>query len=202
MTTPRFSKAISLAARAHEGQVRKGTSIPYITHPVAVSALVAQYGGDEDQQIAALLHDVLEDGGAHYAPEIEREFGRRVLTIVQGCTDGTPDASGRKAPWEQRKQAYLEHLASAGEDVWLVSGCDKLSNARAILEDLDSIGLAVFDRFTAKKEGTLWYYRSLSQVFTDAEVPMCEELAATVARIEELATAKEGSMPAPSSTIK
>ncbi|UJW79414.1 HD domain-containing protein [Hydrogenophaga sp. SL48] len=189
MSSSRYSNALALAARAHEGQVRKGTSIPYVTHPVAVAALVAQYGGDEDQQIAALLHDVLEDGGEHYASEIAAEFGPRVLAIVRGCTDGTPDATGEKAPWQQRKEAYLAHLASAGEDVWMVSGCDKLSNARAILEDLNSIGLAVFDRFTAKKEGTLWYYRSLSQVFTDAEAPVCEELTSLVAQIEELATA-------------
>lgn len=189
MTTPRYSKALALAARAHEGQVRKGTSIPYVTHPVAVSALVAQYGGDEDQQIAALLHDVLEDGGAHYASDIERDFGPRVLAIVQGCTDGTPDAAGEKAPWRERKEAYLAHLGEAGEDVWMVSGCDKLSNARAILDDLNTVGLAVFDRFTAKKAGTLWYYRSLSRVFTDAEAPMCEELTAVVAQIEELANA-------------
>jgi (p)ppGpp synthase/HD superfamily hydrolase len=187
MTSPRYSKALALAARAHEGQVRKGTCIPYIAHPVAVAALVAQYGGDEDQQIAALLHDVLEDGGAHYAVEIAAEFGPRVLAIVQGCTDGTPDATGEKAPWHQRKETYLAHLASAGEDVWMVSGCDKLSNARAILDDLNTVGLAVFDRFTAKRDGTLWYYQALSQVFTDAEAPMCEELAETVARIKVLA---------------
>lgn len=192
MTSPRYSKALALAARAHEGQVRKGTSIPYITHPVAVAALVAQYGGDEDQQIAALLHDVLEDGGVHFAAEIEAEFGPRVLAIVQGCTDGTPDAAGKKAPWRERKEAYLSHLGEAGEDVWLVSGCDKLNNARAILEDLQTIGVAVFDRFTAKREGTLWYYRSLSQVFTDAEAPMCEELSETVGRIEALARENQG----------
>lgn len=189
MTSPRYSKAISLAARAHEGQVRKGTAIPYITHPVAVAALVAQYGGDEDLQIAALLHDVLEDGGVHYAAEIEAEFGARVLAVVLGCTDGTPDSTGEKAPWQQRKEAYLAHLSEAGEDVWMVSGCDKLSNARAILDDLNTVGLAVFDRFTAKREGTLWYYRSLAQVFTDAEAPVCEELTAVVAQIEELANA-------------
>lgn len=147
--TPRFTRAIALAARAHEGQARKGTPIPYITHPVAVAGLVAQYGGDEDQQIAALLHDVLEDGGPQYAAEIEKEFGPRVLSIVEGCTDGTPDAAGEKAPWADRKKAYLEHLAAAGEDVWMVSGCDKLSNARAILDDLVAIGPAVFERFTA-----------------------------------------------------
>lgn len=189
MSTPRYSEALALAARAHEGQVRKGTSIPYITHPVAVSALVAQYGGDEDQQIAALLHDVLEDGGVYFAAEVEAGFGPRVLAIVQGCTDGSPDAAGKKAPWRERKEAYLAHLGEAGKDVWMVSGCDKLNNARAILDDLQTVGVAVFDRFTAKREGTLWYYSALSQVFTDAEAPMCEELAATVAQIEEIAAA-------------
>lgn len=185
--TPRFTKAISLAARAHEGQNRKGTPIPYITHPVAVAGLVAQFGGDEDQQIAALLHDVLEDGGPQFAAEIEREFGTRVLTIVEGCTDGVPDATGQKSPWAVRKQAYITHLASAEVDVLLVSGCDKLSNARAILDDLVAIGPAVFERFTAKKEGTLWYYAELSKIFTAANAPMATQLARTVAEIRELA---------------
>lgn len=185
--TPRFTKAINLAARAHEGQYRKGTPIPYITHPVAVAGLVAQFGGDEDQQIAGLLHDVLEDGGPQYAAEIEREFGVRVLTIVEGCTDGVPDATGQKRPWAERKQGYLAHLASAEVDVMMVSGCDKLSNARAILDDLVTIGPAVFDRFTAKKDGTLWYYTELAKVFTDAEAPMSKQLALTIAQIRELA---------------
>lgn len=112
-----------------------------------------------------------------------------MLAIVQGCTDGSPDAAGKKAPWRERKEAYLAHLGEAGKDVWMVSGCDKLNNARAILDDLQTVGVAVFDRFTAKREGTLWYYSALSQVFTDAEAPMCEELAATVAQIEEIAAA-------------
>ena len=185
--TPRFTKAISLAARAHEGQNRKGTQIPYITHPVAVAGLVAQFGGDEDQQIGGLLHDVLEDGGPQYATEIEREFGPRVLAIVEGCTDGTPDSKGQKAPWAERKEAYLAHLAVANADVHMVSGSDKLNNARAILDDLVTIGPAVFDRFTAKKDGTLWYYAELSKIFTAADAPMAKELAATVQKITELA---------------
>ena len=185
--TPRFTQAISLAARAHEGQNRKGTPIPYITHPVAVAGLVAQFGGDEDQQIAALLHDVLEDGGPQYAAEIEREFGTRVLSIVEGCTDGVPDATGQKPPWAERKQVYIAHLAKAEVDVLLVSGCDKLSNARAILDDLVAIGPAVFERFTAKKEGTLWYYAELSKIFTEANAPMAKQLTMTVDQIHELA---------------
>jgi len=185
--TPRYTQAIILAARAHEGQSRKGTKIPYITHPVAVAGLVAQYGGDEDQQIAGLLHDVLEDGGMQYASAIAEQFGARVLSIVEGCTDGTPDELGNKAPWTERKRDYLAHLSKASVDVLLVSGCDKLSNARAILDDLVTIGPAVFERFTAKKEGTLWYYESLARIFAERKQSMSLALTETVTKIKRLA---------------
>ncbi|MGR0114164.1 HD domain-containing protein [Ralstonia pseudosolanacearum] len=185
--TPRFTAALSLAARAHEGQARKGTPIPYITHPVAVAGLVAQYGGDEDQQIAALLHDALEDGGAQFAPEILEGFGARVLSMVEGCTDGVPDASGQKGPWWERKRAYLAHLATLPNEILLVSACDKLSNARAILDDLVTVGHAIFERFTTKKEGTLWYYTELAKVFTARQSPVAETLNATVAELCRLA---------------
>ncbi|MFZ5486159.1 MAG: HD domain-containing protein [Pseudomonadota bacterium] len=181
--TPRFSRALQLASHAHEGQCRKGTRIPYITHPVAVAGLVALFGGDEDRQIAGLLHDVLEDGGPHYAPIIGRDFGPRVLAIVEGCTDGTPDANGKKAPWKDRKRSYLEHLRHADDDVLVVSGCDKLSNARAILDDLLMIGPAVFDRFSAGKDGTVWYYRELARIFSERGTPVAPALTATVDEI-------------------
>lgn len=184
--TPRFTKALSLAAQAHEGQARKGTPIPYITHPVAVAGLVAQYGGDEDQQIAALLHDVLEDGGPQFAPAIAEGFGPRVLAIVEGCTDSTPDGAGRKPPWEARKRQYIAHLGTASADVLLVSGCDKLSNARAILDDLLTVGPAVFDRFTAGQAGTLWYYRELCNQFSARGAPMAPALTSVVDEIERL----------------
>jgi (p)ppGpp synthase/HD superfamily hydrolase len=168
--TPRFTKAIMLAAEAHEGQERKGTGIPYITHPVAVAALVARYGGDEDQQIGALLHDVLEDAGEDWAPRIA-EFGDRVLSIVRACTDGTPDAlTGQKAPWRERKEAYLAHLSDTPDDALLVSACDKLHNIQAIHLDLTEVGPAVFDRFTASRDETLWYYRSLAEIFSDRKI--------------------------------
>ena len=183
MTTPRYTQALHFAAIAHEGQMRKGGSIPYITHPVAVAALVAEYGGDEDQQIAALLHDVLEDSGPHHAPEIQRLFGSQVLTIVEACTDGLPDATGLKPPWQARKQAYIEHLADASDMILLVSGCDKVNNAQAILSDLEKIGHAVFDRFTATREETLWYYQELSHIFTARRTPIADVLAETVRKI-------------------
>lgn len=168
--TPRFTRALTLAAEAHEGQERTGTGIPYITHPVAVAALVARYGGDEDQQIGALLHDVLEDAGEEWTPRIA-EFGDRVLSIVRACTDGTPDATtGQKAPWRVRKEAYLAHLAETPNDALLVSACDKLHNIQSIHLDLTEIGAVVFDRFTASQDETLWYYRRLAEIFSARNV--------------------------------
>jgi (p)ppGpp synthase/HD superfamily hydrolase len=180
MLTDRLARALALAVKAHHGQVRKATNIPYVAHPMAVASIALEYGADEDQAIAALLHDVLEDGGAHYAHEIETQFGGRVLAIVQGCTDGVPDETGQKPGWQQRKEAYLVHLRGAHDDVLLVSGSDKLHNARAIMSDLQSCGAAVFDRFTAGKQGTLWYYSSLSDVFLSRKAPMAESLSALV----------------------
>jgi (p)ppGpp synthase/HD superfamily hydrolase len=187
--TPRYTQALTFAARVHEGQRRKGTAIPYITHPVAVAALVAQYGGDEDQQIAALLHDVLEDGGPEHAGPIAEQFGARVLTLVEGCTDGTPDASGRKAPWAERKAAYLSHLGEATDELLLVSASDKLSNAQAIVADLHAIGVAVFDRFSAGQTGTLWYYGQLQAIFERRDSPIAPVFSATVAEMVRLGRA-------------
>lgn len=159
--TKRFDQALQLATEAHSGQYRKGTTQPYITHPVAVAALVAYYGGTEDQQIAALLHDVLEDAGPEWAPTIEQAFGPDVLSMVQFCTDGVPDKTGIKPPWVERKQAYLQHLKQSNGPALLVSACDKLHNLQSIHQDLIDVGEAVWERFTAKKEGSLWYYREL-----------------------------------------
>lgn len=186
----KFSEAVALSAEAHRGQIRKGAGTPYLAHPLAVAALVLEFGGDQDQAIGGLLHDVLEDAGEHYAERISDSFGRRVLDIVQGCTDGTPDASGKKAPWQQRKDAYLEHLVEATPDVLLVSGCDKLCNATAILNDLldPVVGRDVFKRFTAGQSGTLWYYRRLADIFTDRDVPVARRLSAVVTEVERLSS--------------
>jgi len=174
--TRRFTSALTLAAEAHEGQKRKGTGIPYITHPVAVAALVARYGGDEDQQIGALLHDVLEDAGEDWAPRIA-EFGDRVLSIVRACTDGTPDAAtGQKTPWSERKLAYLAHLPDVSDDALLVSACDKLHNLQSIHLDLTEIGMTVFDRFTASRDETLWYYQSLAQIYSERKSAPAEAI--------------------------
>jgi (p)ppGpp synthase/HD superfamily hydrolase len=183
MLTQRFAQGLELAVRAHDGQVRKGTSIPYIAHPMGVASIALEYGADEDQAIAALLHDAVEDGGAEYEQEIRERFGARVADLVMGCTDGIPDATGQKPPWKQRKEKYLAHLEMATSDVLLVSGSDKLHNARAILADLHTVGVSVFDRFTASKEESLWYYTTLSEIFSRRGIPVAAALADAVAQM-------------------
>ena len=152
-------------AEAHNGQLRKGSATPYLAHLLGVASLVLEYGGDEDQAIAGLMHDVVEDCGEAHRAKVRAGFGDRVADIVEGCTDGVPDAAGEKAPWRERKEAYLAHLKHAPEDTLLVSACDKLHNARTIAADVRTVGEEVFDRFKAGRDGTLWYYAALLEIF-------------------------------------
>ena len=160
---PRFREALDLTARLHQTQARKGGSIPYVAHLLAVTAIVLENGGDEDLAIAALLHDAVEDqGGAETLAEIQRRFGDRVADIVDACSD-TDEIP--KPPWRERKEAYLAHLQSASPDVLLVSLSDKLHNARSILMNYRALGPALWERFNAGKDGQLWYYRELVRIF-------------------------------------
>lgn len=162
---PLLHEALDYAAEAHQHQTRKGTTIAYLSHLLGVASLVIEHGGDEAQAIAALLHDVVEDCGAARAADVRKRFGDRVADIVLACTDGVPDATGAKPLWQARKLAYLQHLQhDVSDDALLVSACDKLHNARAIAADA-ACGQAVFERFTAGRDGTLWYYKSLLEVF-------------------------------------
>lgn len=157
--TARFDEALSYASRLHASQIRKGSGIPYVSHLLAVAALVLEHGADEDEAIAALLHDAVEDqGGDPTRAEIERRFGARVAAIVDGCTD--TDVMP-KPPWRARKDAYIQHLGEVSPSVLLVSVADKLHNARAILADYREIGDELWTRFTADRDQQLWYYRSL-----------------------------------------
>jgi (p)ppGpp synthase/HD superfamily hydrolase len=186
MLTHRFEEALQYAAYLHQNQMRKGTEIPYIVHLLAVTALVLEDGGDEDQGIAALLHDAVEDqGGIETLEEIQRRFGNRVATIVEGCTDAYEIP---KPAWRPRKEKYIEHLRHASKDIRRVSLADKLHNARSIRDGLLCSGEAIWDRFNGGKEGTLWYYRTLVQVFNDRESsPMATELARVVEDMERIA---------------
>jgi GTP pyrophosphokinase len=184
--TSRFEEALLLATRLHSAQLRKGTDIPYVGHILGVASIAIEYGANEDEAIAALLHDAVEDqGGAATLEEIRRRFGDDVAAIVAACTDA--DAIP-KPPWRERKEAYLAHLPTASPSALLVSGADKLHNARAILRDYRVFGEGVWRRFNGGRDGTLWYYRALVAAFTSAgDGPLAEELARTVADIERLA---------------
>ena len=180
---PRFEQALIFASRKHAGQSRKATAVPYIAHLLSVTGLVLEAGGDEDLAIAALLHDVVEDcGGAPMLEEIRRSFGERVAHVVEGCTDTDLDP---KPPWRQRKEDYLKHLQTADSDVRLVSAADKLHNARSILADYREIGESVWRRFQGKRDGTLWYYRSLVDEFRKRDAnPLANQLERVVKELE------------------
>jgi (p)ppGpp synthase/HD superfamily hydrolase len=166
LLTPRFERALLFATRQHAKQLKKGTTVPYIAHLLGVASLVLDSGGDEDLAIAGLLHDVVEDcGGLPMLKQVRRRFGNRVADIVDGCSDYRGPSGSPKPPWHERKEAYLRHLRTANSDVRLVSAADKLHNSRQILADYREIGDKVFDRFTGKREGTLWYYDALLKEF-------------------------------------
>ncbi len=179
----RFDDALVFAADAHRDQRRKGRETPYIGHLLGVCSLVIENGGSEDEAIAALLHDAVEDqGGPAMAERIRERFGDTVVRIVLACTDTdeTP-----KPPWRARKEAYIAHVKEAAPDELRVSLADKLHNARAILRDHIEIGDEVWGRFTASHEESIWYYRTLADLFLRrAPGPMASELDEVVTTLE------------------
>lgn len=192
LPTQRYFDALECAAALHEGQNRKGTAIPYISHLAAVATIAIYYGADEDEAIAALLHDAVEDqGGLQTLNSIRNQFGERVAAIVQACSDSITDTSQgeKKLPWKTRKQAYLDHLKTASPSVLLVSASDKLHNAQSILRDYRTDGDELWERFNAGKEGTLWYYRSLVTAFKEhGDSPLLQRLDEVVTQLESVAT--------------
>jgi (p)ppGpp synthase/HD superfamily hydrolase len=164
MLTSRFEDALLFAADKHRKQIRKGSSVPYVSHLLGVASLVLEHGGDEDEGIGALLHDVIEDQDVK-KEELEAKFGLRVAEIVEGCTDGVPDESGIKPPWRARKEAYIAHINSdLAPSIRLVSAADKLHNIRSIITDYRTHREELWQRFSGGRE-TLWYYHALSDQF-------------------------------------
>ena len=182
----KFTIALGYASKLHRTQFRKGTEIPYISHLLAVCAHVIEAGGDEEQAIAALLHDAAEDrGGQETLDEISDKFGQRVADMVEHYSDTFEDP---KPPWRKRKEDYLEHLKTVPEDALLISMADKLHNSSAIVEDLKVQGEKLWERFTGKKEGTLWYYRALSDVYAErSSLPIVRRIRECVDNMEKLA---------------
>jgi (p)ppGpp synthase/HD superfamily hydrolase len=198
MLTNRYKTAMQFAATVHDGHVRKGTQVAYLSHLMSVSALVMESGGNEDEAIAALLHDSIEDRGNSYQSafmveprhgrealkrDIELQFGSDVLSIVRQCTDdeylptGRPSEKGTRQEWWVRKQAYLASLRKKNEVAPLrVSCADKLHNSRAILADYEVEGDKLWQRFTAKsKQEQMRYYEGLADAFTERSLLLGDE---------------------------
>lgn len=166
--TNRFDDAFRYTSHIHGGHRRKGTTIPYISHLMSVAALTLEHGGNEDQAIAALLHDAAEDqGGQDRLNDIRHRFGDVVADIVEDCTDSWVEP---KPDWRPRKEAYIAGIASKPNTSLLVSLADKTHNARAIVSDLRSYGHELWHRFTADRSGVLWYYQALADAF-EASLP-------------------------------
>lgn len=164
MLTNRFDTALAYASEAHRGQMRKGSNIPYVSHLLGVASIAIEFGADEDQSIAALLHDAVEDqGGLERLEDIRTRFGDRVAKIVMDCTDALVVP---KPAWRTRQEQYLASLAHKDQDSLLVSLADKTHNAEAIAADRAQIGDAIWDRFTGGKDGSIWYYRELAAAFS------------------------------------
>ena len=179
----RFDDALALATDAFRRKSRKETTIPYETHLLAVCALVGEHGGDEDQMIAAILHDYLEDIEGTTAAELEGRFGERVANLVVALSDAT---SRPKPPWRPRKEAYLAALRHEPHDVKLISAADKWHNCRSIIRDHRVMGDRIFERFSVEKEQTLWYFRAVIDALAEGwNHAILDELRAAVAELHE-----------------
>ena len=191
LLSPRFEKALVYANRLHACDKRKGTSVPYVAHLLGVCALVLSDGGSEEEAVAALLHDALEDHPNETSrEEIGKRFGARVLSIVEDCTDTPPDyKGGDKPPWRQRKESYVEHIRSSDSRSHRVALADKLNNITSTIVDYRRHGESVWERFNAGKEDQVWLYRTLVEAFREAGVkgPMFDEFAKVVKELDRMA---------------
>lgn len=182
----RFKDALWRATDLHANQSRKGSGVPYVAHLLGVASLVLEYGGTEDEAIAALLHDAVEDQGGQRTREmIADKYGETIAQIVDGCTDSDTIP---KPPWRERKEAYIAHIATASPSVLLVSACDKLYNARSILADYRVTGEEIWERLKGgKKDGTLWYYQALVEAYKKTgQHRVYDELERTVREIVDM----------------
>jgi (p)ppGpp synthase/HD superfamily hydrolase len=186
----RLDDGLVYALRLHRKQQRKGKNVPYAAHLLGTAGIVLDFGGDEAQAIAALLHDAAEDhGGRPRLDKIRRRFGRDVAAMVEDCTDTFEKV---KPPWRPRKEAYLASLPGKDARSLLVSAADKLDNARAIVADLRQHGPSTLERFHGKSE-TVWYFQELTKTFIELEIgAIASELEAAVKEMTSLAAPPAG----------
>jgi GTP pyrophosphokinase len=183
----RFEDALVYANVVHRNQRRKSTEIPYVSHLLGVASIVLEFDGDEDEAIAALLHDAAEDhGGERELEQILSRFGDRVAAIVAGCSDDMPEDPKDKLPWLERKAAYHAHIrATPDRSVLLVSAADKLHNATATVYALRRIGPSVWNRFNVGRKESLWNYRELVKAYS-ASVSSDERVEGVVSELHRI----------------
>src|SRR4051794_5580892 len=170
----RFDEALAYASSHHREQLRKGSRVPYMSHLMSVSAIVLEHGGNEEQAIAALLHDAVEDAptgqGLAVLEEIRERFGKPVAAMVKACSDSLNETDAGKAPWDERKREYIAGLsdpAKKSDEALLVTAADKIHNGSRIAADLREFGPAFWSTFNASAEELLWYYRSVDAAITE-----------------------------------
>lgn len=178
----RLMSGIAVASRAHDGHYRKGSGVPYISHPMSVMLIVASVTNDEDVLLAALFHDILEDVPENYSrAEMEDEFGPRVVTIVESVTKDSSLSS-----WQERADAYLEQLSRGSEESIIVAAADKFHNLSQTLEDLDRDGHALWQRFRSTPSQQLWWYTSVRNVVAERlpNMPLLDDLDVLIAKLK------------------
>ena len=194
---PRSVEAFAYAEKWHRDQVRKGAEddgvdIPYMAHILGVTSLVMSAGGDEDEVIAALLHDVPEDhGGQPRLDEIRAQFGDRVAGIVEGLSDHL-GPQGEKGDWRARKEAYIAHVRAADRSTQIVCAADKLHNLTATLTDLERVGDRVWNRFNTGREGQQWYYEAVCSALEDGPASDCVLVGQLRGQVDLLSQGRKG----------
>jgi (p)ppGpp synthase/HD superfamily hydrolase len=186
----RLDEALRFAAEQFRFRVRKGSGVPYVTHLLQVCCTVGEYGGDEEQMVAAVLHDYLEDVHGAHTDVLVARFGERVARLVMALSDSTTHP---KPSWSERKERYVERLRTEPAELKLISAADKLHNAQCIVRDQVQVGDQVFERFSADKAQTLWYYRAVVAALSDGwDHVLLNELDALVDRMHALGGVSRG----------
>lgn len=186
--SPRYSEALQFCFEIHSRQRRKGGAVPYVSHLLAVSALVMEQGGSEDEAIGALLHDSAEDcGGRPMLDQVRQRFGDAVAAIVEGCTDSFAETPDQKEDWRPRKERYLKHLQEADRSTQLVAACDKFHNLSNTVRDLRVGGPAVWGKFNTGAADQVWYYSRCTEIVEAAGLPIGKELRRELDELTELA---------------
>jgi len=183
----RINHAFAYAAKHHDQQVRKGTRLPYLTHPANVAVILARYACAEETIVAGVLHDVVQDcvrdGWTHemLQERIGSKFGNTVLETVLAVSERRLDDDGVELSYDDRKNDYVERLSLASEDALWVCAADKVHNANSILSDLrrTSFPETVWGRFSVGREGTVKWYRRVSDRLRELgfDAPIANELA-------------------------